>query len=82
MIREIFFVARSLEDHEIFSSFKTWHPMSLQITPPFLFRNERDYDTFSTIENSESYSEMISSKIIDRIPLREVVYLITRTIFI
>lgn len=65
MIREIFFVARSLEDHEIFSSFETWHPMSLQITPPFLFGNERDYDTFSTIENSESYSEMISSKIID-----------------
>lgn len=62
MIREIFFVARSLEDHEIF---ETWHPMSLQITPPFLFGNERDYDTFSTIENSESYSEMISSKIID-----------------
>lgn len=79
MIREIFFVARSLEDHEIF---ETWHPMSLQITPPFLSGNERDYDTFSTIENSESYSEMISSKIIDRIPLREVVYLITRTIFI
>lgn len=65
MIREIFFVARSLEDHEIFSSFETWHPMSLQITPPFLFGNERDYDTFSTIENSKSYSEMISSKIID-----------------
>lgn len=39
--------------------------MSLQITPPFLSGNERDYDTFSTIENSESYSEMISSKIID-----------------
>lgn len=65
MIREIFFVARSLEDHEISSSFETWHPMSLQITPSFLFGNERDYDTFSTIENSESYSEMISSKIID-----------------